>query len=192
MLNSEFIEFVNSIFPNFPDDVKDRAKASIQQFEIEGKQKPWLMSSPLDMLSQGDIISNIPFFYFDKDGRQKLFIADGILISTSCHIDHKDKLSFAPVFPIDVYPGVIDELKRNTVYDYMYIQDTILSDKYIDFEIINTYEKELITSSLSSGKVKRISSLNDLGYYVFIIKLTVYLLRREDQDTLNKRGEEVQ
>ena len=33
-----------------------------------------------------------------------------------------------------------------------------------------------------------IASLNQIGYYFFIIKLTVYLMRREDAGTLQERN----
>lgn len=70
----------------------------------------------------------------------------------------------------------------------MYIQDGILSDCYIDFEIMNTFNKNLIMSGIESGKHPRIASLNQLGYYFFIVKLTVYLMRKEDAGTLNNRN----
>ena len=40
---------------------------------------------------------------------------------------------------------------------------------------------------MESRKVKRVASLNQVGYYFFIVKLTVYLMRKEDTDTLNER-----
>ena len=39
-----------------------------------------------------------------------------------------------------------------------------------------------------ADKIKRIGSLNQLGYYLFIVKLTVYLMRKEDSDTLTERN----
>ncbi len=60
--------------------------------------------------------------------------------------------------------------------------------KFIDFEYMNTYNKDLIVKGIDLGRVKRIGSLNQLGYYFFIVKLTVYLMRKEDSDTLSKRN----
>ena len=42
--------------------------------------------------------------------------------------------------------------------------------------------------AIEADKIKRIGSLNQLGYYLFIIKLTVYLMRKEDNDTLTERN----
>lgn len=40
----------------------------------------------------------MPFTYFEEDGRQMIFTADAMVISTSCHIDQKDKILMVPVF----------------------------------------------------------------------------------------------
>ena len=64
MLN-EFIDFVDSILPSVSPDLKDQAKAAIEQFEIDGKQMHFLKSSTLGQLSQGDIISKVPYSKWD-------------------------------------------------------------------------------------------------------------------------------
>lgn len=64
----EFIDFVSEIFPCISPDVKYKAKDAVLQFEKEGHQLKFLMMTPLKKLSQGDIISNVPFARFSKDG----------------------------------------------------------------------------------------------------------------------------
>ena len=93
-----------------------------------------------------------------------------------------------PVFPLTSFKGNFVELKKNKVIDYMYIPEGILINSYVNFEIMNTFSKELIMSGLKNGKLTRVASLNQIGYYFFIIKLTVYLMRREDIGTLNERN----
>lgn len=185
---SEFIDFVNDILPSVSSDSKEHVKAAIAQFERDGEQFNYMLSSPLEELSQGDILSNMPFSYFESDGEQRIFVTDAFVISTSCHIDQKMRITLAPVFPLSSFPGRVDELKKNCIYDYMYIPDAIVNDKYIDFEYMNTYNKDLILRSLSEGRANRIGSLNQLGYYFFVVKLTVFLMRKEDANTLDKRN----
>lgn len=184
----EFIDFVDSILPAVSPNFRDGAKEAILQFEKTGKQINYMMLNPLEQLSQGDVISKVPFSYFEDNGDQKTFVADAIVISTSCHIDHKDRIVLVPVFPIENFSGDLNDLKKNTIFDFMYIPDTVMSDKFIDFEYMNTYSKSLIIKGLDMGKLIRIGSLNQLGYYFFIVKLTVYLMRKEDSDTLYKRN----
>ena len=169
----ELIDFVDSILPSVPMGPKEGVQEAIAQFEKDGEQIKYLTANPLSELSQGDIISAVPFYYFDSDGNQKMFKTDALVLSTSCHIDQKDNFV---------------ELKKNKVIDYMYIPEGILINSYVNFEIMNTFSKELIMSGLKNGKLTRVASLNQIGYYFFIIKLTVYLMRREDIGTLNERN----
>ena len=62
------------------------------------------------------------------------------------------------------------------------------SIKYVNLEIMTTYDKLLIEKGINSKKLKRITSLSQLGYYFFIVKLTVFLMRKEDEDTLEERS----
>lgn len=184
---AEFIDFVDSILPSVSPDFRDGAKEAILQFEKEGHTLNYLTNSQLGELSQGDILSNIPFAYFGSDGEQEIFVADAMVISTSCHIDQKKKMVLVPIFPLASFEGKIYELQKNTIFDYMYIPDSQMSDKFVDFSIICTYSKELIMEGIKRERIKRIASLNQLGYYFFIIKLSVYLMRKEDPDTLQER-----
>ena len=184
----EFIDFVNSVLPSVSPDFRDGAKNAIAQFEKTGEKIHYLMVKPLNELSQGDILSHIPFMYFDDNGSQKVFVADAFVISTSCNIDNKDTVLLAPVLPLDQFKGDLVNLKKNRIFDYMFIDETVLADKYIAFEYINPYSKNLITDIIDKKKTRRVASLNQIGYYFFVIKLTVYFLRKEDDDTLKRRN----
>ena len=122
-----------------------------------------------------------------KRMEDKLFTAYAMVISTSCHIDQKDKILMVPVFPIDSFTGNLVELKKNMVFDFMYIPDNVMSKRYVCFNMMTSYNKKLICGGIENGKIKRIASLNQIGYYFFIIKLSVYLMRKEDPDTLGFR-----
>lgn len=141
----------------------------------------------LPEFSQGDIISQVPFTYFEEDGRQMIFTADAMVISTSCHIDQKDKILMVPVLPIASFTGSLKELKKNMVFDFMYIPDLVMSKRYVCFNLMTSYNKKLICGGIESGRIRRIASLNQIGYYFFIIKLSVYLMRKEDSNTLDFR-----
>ena len=185
---SEFIDFVDSILPSVSMEKKEGIKEAIAQFKKEGHEIKYLMLNPLSELSQGDVISSVPFYYFDEDGKQMVFRSDALVLSTSCHIDQKNKLVLVPVFPLNSFKGNLVELKKNTIIDYMYIPDGNLSDKYVDFEIMNTFSKDLIMNGLKNRKLTRVASLNQIGYYFFVVKLTVYLMRREDAGTQKERS----
>lgn len=184
----ELIDFVDSILPSVSLETKEGVQNAITQFEKSGEQIKYLTLNPLQELSQGDIISAVPFYYFNEEGKHIMFKADALILSTSCHIDQKDKLVLVPIFPLESFTGNLIELKKNKVIDFMYIPDGNMVNNYIDFEIMNTFSKDLIVSGLENNKIKRIASLNQVGYYFFIIKLTIYLMRREDSMTLKDRN----
>lgn len=60
----EFIDFVDSVLPSVDPEAKDKAKAAIEQFEKDGNGFEYLLPTTLTTLSQGDIVSDIPFSYF--------------------------------------------------------------------------------------------------------------------------------
>ena len=187
---TEFIDFVDSVLPYTSLEAKDKAKAAILQFKKEGRVFKYMMSEPLDQLSQGDILSRVGFVYFNKEGSLKKFSADALVLSASCHIDNKDSIILVPVLPLNEFDGNIKDLEDNIIYDYMYIPDTLMLDKFINFEYMNTYSKQLIMNGLNNNRIKRLGSLNQIGYYLLIIKLTVYLMRKEDRVTLNNRKQQ--
>lgn len=134
-------------------------------------------------------MSGIPFTYFDDNGEQYIFTADAMVISTSCHIDQKNKIVLVPILPLSSFSGNTYDLRKNIIYDYMYIPDAQMADKFVDFSILCTYGKNLIMDGIQKTRIKRVASLNQFGYYFFIVKLTVYLMRKEDSATLEERSQ---
>lgn len=186
----EFIDFVNSVLPSVDPEARDKAKAAIAQFSNDGNQYEFLLSNLLPQLSQGDIISEIPFVYLKDNGEQEIYKAKGMVISTSCHIDQKEILNIVPVLPLDFFDGDRNkkrELMGNKIYDYMYIPENKMKNYFINFSGVNTYSKKLIVNGISSGRLKRECSLSQIGFYLFIIKLTVFFMRSEDEETMSYR-----
>lgn len=188
----EFIDFVDSVLPSVDPNAKDKAKAAIEQFHKDGNQFEYLLPKQLPFLSQGDIISEISFSYFKEDGKQYIFKAKGMVISTSCHIDQRETINIVPILPLSFFEGDQNgkrELKANRIFNYMYFPEGAMEDYFVDFSKINTYNKNLIITGIESEKIQRLYSLSQIGFYFFIIKLTVFLMRKEDSETMEKRGQ---
>ncbi len=187
----EFIDFVDSVLPSVDAETKDKAKAAIEQFQVTGNQIEYIAPNILPELSQGDIVSDMIFSYFKEDGSQHIYKAKGLVISTSCHIDQGDKLNIVPVRLLEDYevnPQFVAELKKNKIFSLMYLPENLLEDYVVDFSGVSTYDKKLIMDGLERGKLHRICSLSQIGLYFFVIKLTVFLMRKEDIDTLKFRS----
>ncbi len=186
----EFIDFVDSVLPSVDPEARDKAKTAIEQFNATGHSVEYILPKVLPLLSQGDVISEIPFSYFGEDGQQYTYKAKGMIISTSCHVDQKESINIVPVFPMSFFEmddSQRYELKANRIFDFMYLPDFGMSDYFVDFSRINTYNKKLIVDSIKEKRIDRLFSLSQIGFYLFIIKLTVFLMRKEDNDTIDKR-----
>ncbi len=56
----EFIDFTQSLFPSISPYVKDKTKAAIKQFKLNGKKLNLFNYKAYDYLTQGDIFDGIP------------------------------------------------------------------------------------------------------------------------------------
>lgn len=183
----QFIEFVESVLPSVPQESANAAKETINQIDCDKYE--FITSKMLPELSQGDMISEIPFFYLDKNGEQKRFKAKGMIMSTSCHIDQKDLILIAPAISVDDFVGDLKSLKKNQIFDYMYLSNISGVDYFVDFSRIGSYNKDMIIKGFEVSKIHRVASLSQLGYYFLIIKLTVFLMRKEDSLTMQHRSD---
>lgn len=177
----EFIDFCKELFPSIDPYTKEQAKQAMKQFEsIEG---PVLCRScgVFDLL-QGDIFSEIPFFYTDENGEMKIIRRKAQLLSNTCDASSDELLLFAAIHPLsDIHndDSMISNIVRNKRYSAFYLPDRILKDDYVDFELINSISRETFLRLHKEQKVKRIASLTMVGYYMFLCKLTVFFMRPE-------------
>ena len=185
---THLIDFVYGTFPVVPYEVKEKAKECVRQFNADGTPLDYLMQTPLEEISQGDIFSEIKFQYFNEDGILGVFSANAIIVNTSCDIDNKDTVSFAPLFNLRDEAINKDAIQRNEVISYMYIPDNKLENEYANFGYTTTYEKSFILKMIEEKKINRIASLSQIGYYFFVVKYATFMLRREDPETLVKRN----
>jgi hypothetical protein len=187
---SGLIELANEVFPAISQEVTDGAKIAMEQFNKNGKKLNFTTNNSLEQLSQGDVITNVGFCYYDDYGNQFTFKSNGMVLSTSCHIDQKEKLLICPVFSQSEFCGNNQELQSNRIFQYMYLhsQNNLTMGHYADFSIVNTFNKQLIFNGIENKKMGRLISLNQIGYYVFITKLSIYLMRVEDSDTQKYRA----
>lgn len=187
---SEFIEFCHQLFPNIDPYTKEQAKKAMAQFEHSNQPTLTRFERSQD-LYQGDIFSEIPFFYIDDDGRQKIIKCKAQLLSNTCDASRDQTLLFAALHPLadlNSNQSMIEGIKKNQRYSAFYLNDHALSDEYVDFEMINTISREAFLSFIQAGKVRRIASLTLFGYYMFICKLTVFFMRPEDVEVNTNRG----
>lgn len=185
----EFIEFCKQLFPSIDPYTKEQAKEAMRQFE--GLEEPVLTraNNNSDLL-QGDIFSEIPFYYVDDDGELSIIFRKAQLLSNTCDATRDEHLLFAALHPLEDLENnqsMRANIVRNKRYSAFYLPDRILQNEYIDFELINTMSRTTFNKLLEEQKVHKIASLTLVGYYMFICKLTVFFMRPEDEETNNGR-----
>ncbi|MEW4371756.1 hypothetical protein [Paenibacillus kandeliae] len=193
---SELIDFVTELFPSINPYTKDKVKSAIRQFEISsGGKTPsrnidYLTNQPFDYLTQGDIISNLPFVrYNSKTGVRGLLVTEGILLSNTCDAVRDPALVFAPLIELSNFTNEQQEqIKKNEIYRLLYLPDGKISNKVIDFSMVNSLPRVMIVEGLKKAYMTKNSSLNRYGYYLFLVKLTVHFMRPEDAEAQISRG----
>jgi len=185
----KFIEFVSELFPSISPYTKEKVKESLKQFELNGIQLKYSMHNPLPHLAQGDVFEELPFYKQDNSGGLNSFKTKAILLSNTCDAERDDVLLFAPLFKISDIDMDVASLKSNQIYRLLHFPDPSLSDYVVDFSIVNSFSRHLIEEKLTQSEINKILSLNDFGYYLFLSKMTIYLMRPEDLDVQKDRVE---
>lgn len=180
----EFITFVEKMFPMDPY-VAEQARVAIRQFELSKERRTenplynFFLPTPISHLSQGDIIGgNVPFELEDPDtGEIMVYRGPGILLSNTCDAERDSYIVISPLLPLEeMYRGRKKDFSTNLTYNLLYFPDSNFSDYVIDLTIMNTFSRKVITDNYHT-----VASLNQFGYYLFLCKLTVQLMRPEDE-----------
>lgn len=186
----EFVNYIQKIFPSIDPYVQDKTKNAIKLFHKSEDKLCWFNSTPYEYLAQGDIVDNIPFYNVDKNGNLRVFRTKGILISNTCSASREETIIFAPLLKIEsLNLKNLNDIKKNLYYRLMYIPTTKYQDFVIDFSIMSSFNREFINNKIKEGKIKKEVSLNQMGYYLFIAKLTIWFMRPEDSSVQVDRKE---
>ena len=113
----KFIDYTYQIFPTIDTNIKNGIKDLMKQFDTT---KPNWFSRPLDILSQGDILENIPFSYTNQDGEEVTFITKGMILSNICDMTRDEYIMIAPFIPFN------HDFKEETMLN---IKNNIISGK---------------------------------------------------------------
>lgn len=185
---SEFIDFCKDLFPSIDPYTQEQAKKAMEQFQ--GTSGPVLtrMCDSLDLL-QGDVFTEIPFIYTDKNGGFKTIMRKAQLLSNTCDAARDEKLLFAALQPLSELDNsnMVDSIKKNKRFSAFYLPDEPVNNDFIDFELVNTYSRESFLQLCEDGKVRRIATLTQVGFYMFICKMTVFYMRPEDSKVNSDR-----
>jgi len=189
----EFIDFCKEVFPSIQPFTAERAKTALLQFEKEGRVLNYITNN-LDEneLYQGDIFSDIPFYYMQPNGTYGMAKYKAQLLTNTCDAVRNDNLNFAAILPLNKFSEKFkNNIIKNKAYQFLYLPDVNTENFVIDFGLINTIPREVFIKAFNQNKIIKIVSLSDIGYYMFICKLTVYFMRPEDVEVNKRRDENI-
>lgn len=187
-----FEQYCNQIFPSVDTEVKNAVRTAVKQINMENHT--WFMSSLLPNLSQGDILSNLPFSIQKEDGSIKTYMTKGIILSNTCDLDRDEYIMIAPLY--DISKGTfkedqIKDLKDNVFSGKMCFKNSKLDNFFVDFSQSGTFNRNVILEAMKREFIKREASLTQFAWYLLIIKLTVYYMRVENHGWFESRDEGV-
>ncbi len=188
----DIIDFCEELFPGISPYTAERAKKALEQFESDGKKINLTTLDTFDYLAQGDIFTEIPITYISGEGTAETVLCKGMLLTNTCDNSRNDRLQFAAIHSIEELEenvGLQESVKHNKAYQFLYLPDSKLEDYFIDFGLITSLSRKVIEELLHKGKVQKIASLSQIGYYMFLAKLTVYFMRPEDVEANALRSE---
>ncbi len=187
MMN-EFIDFVYGMFPLINPYIKDRVKEAIRQFDVSGKKLNYFLFEPLEVISQGDIVGPLNFIWFNETGKMSTLKTKGILLTNTCDAQRDKFLMFAPFIPLaNANEKLKEGIVKNQIYNLLYFPENSYSDYVVDFSMIQPFNRKLLFDLIEAGQVQRTASLSQFGYYLFLCKLTVHLMRPEDTEIQDNR-----
>ncbi|MEG2764380.1 MAG: hypothetical protein RR910_01350 [Acidaminococcaceae bacterium] len=187
-----FYEYVEGLFPIAPYEYDhEKVRDCIKQFRESGQTFGFSESIiDDDDLCQGDVLDSLPFKYYDDSGEEYILKAKAMLISTSCSIENEENIVVAPLIDlakINVKPD-LKSIEKNIINQWMHIPDSsILANHVVDFSLMCSYPKKVVLNFLELEKAKKILSLNQLGYYLLLCKLTIYFMRPEAPDVIRTK-----
>jgi len=207
-----FIDLVRELFPtSIKPFTADRAKESLKQFRKDnkfgqnsvglGKEYDFFDSTTVDFFRQGDIISEIPFLYLDNNGKQQRMLCKAMLLSNTCDADRDEYLHFAPLVPIDKIANYLDDetkrnnfikdIKDNRIFKFLYLPHVKLQNYAVNFHLITSFPRNIIVEKMNDNVIKKELSLNTIGFYLLLCKLTVYFMREEKPEETKRAKSEL-
>ena len=194
-MTQSFVNLMREAFPN----ISPEAGAKLHQL-IRKKDRyfNWLFAtSALERLSQGDVLEEVTVFFLKDESRalkQKLSV---MVLNNTCDLQldggasRSKYTSIVPLLPCSQY---LEPFKDKTNYEHDLKENVITSKFYIsappghnrdyvvDLSLICSIDTQFLQNGVQQGTIKKVASLSENGYYYFLAKLTLHLMRSESDE----------
>lgn len=189
---AEFATLLQEIFPSISPFTAEWVLYKLRSYPADEYANRFYEPRLLPDLSQADVLSSVPFIFFDASGKESKYESPALLISNSCDIAHDEYFLLSHGIFLDSYKEFFDSerieaLRSNSIFNMLFLpQVPKLGDLVFDLSLCSSIPSELGKQYLEEGRIERVASLTMAGYYFFLLKLSAHLLRVEDHREVNR------
>ncbi len=194
-MTKSFVDLMRETFPNISPETGTKLYQLIRK---KDRYLNWLFAtSALEHLSQGDVLEEVPVLVLKDEGKalkQKLPV---MVLNNTCDLQQDNGTprskytSIVPLLPCNQYlepfkdkPNYELDLKENVITSKFYISAPpgYKRDYVVDLSLICSIDTQYLQKGIQQGILKKIASLSENGYYYFLAKLTLHLMRSESDE----------
>lgn len=173
-MNRELLKIITEIFPSFSPYIESQVKEALK--ENKRNRQIVTINEDCDEILQGDIFDEIDFIIY-KNNEPVQISLPGMIISNTCDIVRNKTLVFVPIVPIAKVSGNEANILRNEIFNLFYLEE--VDKAVINFDYIQYIPRELFEKKIKQTKSRR---LTQYGFYLLLIKLSIYLMRVESSE----------
>lgn len=170
---------LEEMIPAVSADALGKFKRDFQKHELE--PMAFTMAPKEELVFQGDIIRDMPFTYYNKDGTLKHKKSFGMMLSYSCDMANlKKNVVFAFCIPASDYTlSNFDDARNQRITNLMFLptRHILNEDLIVDFNLVTTYSSQFVDRIMKEKN--HIVTLRELGNFLFLTKLTIHFFRVE-------------
>ena len=194
-MSRTFVDLMCEVFPNISPETQVELHRLTRR---KDQYYNWLFSlSHIANLSQGDAVREIPILSIGKNGKPTKSDLPALLLNNSCDMQvdqggpRSECITVIPLYPFEDYtrhfahlPDYKRDLKQNAITDKFFVGGLPgRGTEYVaDFGMLSTISTQYLHHALSNGLIEKVASLSRNGYYYFLAKLTLHLMRPESTD----------
>lgn len=186
-------EYAADVLNSFIPAVDPKAvQQLLKEWRENGKVTADLFAvQPPANVCQGDVLGPLPFILRDPSGSLSEDIVDGMLISQSCDYDNDQFATFAPCYPLQRFAalGFYASILANEKTALFYLPPIGRHRGMVaDLAAMQPFPKAFLEQQLASTAAARVCSFSDIGYVLFLMKLTVHFMRPQPPDEVRGGG----
>lgn len=170
---------IEEMIPSVSAETLKEFKRDFQRFKFDSSA---FTSMPKgNVIFQGDIIKDMPFTFYNKEGVQKNRNSCGMMLSHTCDMANlKKNVIFAFCMPASHYKlSNFEDAKNQRITNLMFLptQPILGDDLLVDFNLVTTYSSQFVNGIIKNNN--HLATLKDLGNFLFLMKLTIHFFRVE-------------